>query len=220
MAIDGDDAHRHPFLITTARTLTLHVHAHTEAGATLTTAFNSAGAFPLEVRSLILGHRCSQRFGTNGDTQLLVAIFSFLPCEDLVCAGLVCHEVQSPSLVSCTMPLLHVSKLTLLCVYVQRRIKWNVASLDQSLWRVLCMDNLNQVEAPCSDQVATNEKQKQQKKNDDEKQWRECYVAHYLEWRDARASDDYDDEKKQRWHYNLQHSHSFLGSDICQRVHF
>jgi hypothetical protein len=28
------------------------------------------------------------------DEQLLVAIFQFLPCEDLVCAGLVCRQVQ------------------------------------------------------------------------------------------------------------------------------
>jgi hypothetical protein len=97
------------------------VHAHTEAGATLTTAFNSAGAFPLEVRSRILDAH-HKRFGTDGDTQLLMAIFSFLPCEDLVCAGLVCHEVWSPSLVLFSkLTLTFILSLSLsFCVYVQR----------------------------------------------------------------------------------------------------
>ncbi len=70
---------------------------YAEAETALTTAFNSE--FPLEVRSAhscFLGYKAWCLTALASSAQLLLAIFAFLLCNDLVCAGLVCKEVRPP----------------------------------------------------------------------------------------------------------------------------
>lgn len=109
-------------------------------------------------------------------------------------------------------------------------IQWNAVSLEPSLWRMLCMDKLHAQEEHDAREKEECQKATKKDKKEGEKlrmdeatwerirdlqQWRECYVAHYWQWTDATPGGKW----KNRHRYRLQHSHSFLGSNLCQRPH-
>jgi hypothetical protein len=110
--------------------------------------------------------------------------------------------------------------------------QWNAVSLEPSLWRMLCMAKLqDQEEHDAREKEACQKATKKATKKDDKEgermdeatwarvrdlqQWRECYVAHYWQWTDTTPGGKW----KNRHRFRLQHSHSFLGSNLCQRPH-
>jgi hypothetical protein len=92
--------------------------------------------------------------------------------------------------------------------------------LDPSLWRALCVAKL----CPEGEKQGCRRKTKNEKQKDkatyeqisDQQQWRQCYVAHFWQWQESLPGDRKNNHHRR---HQLQHSHSFLGDDICPQPH-
>lgn len=134
--------------------------------------------------------------------EVLLAIFQHLPCEDLVCAGLVCRQWNAASLEAS----------------LWRRLAWSMlrpwVQQESALRGVhtevvdCCLERRTHMKmsrrAPPADQRAL-----------DRHEWRRYCVDNYARWR---FSHD-DPRRRRRSMHQIKHAHGFLTTTLCSLPH-